>query len=80
MTFEATESTIRNFSQMTRNNFNALYSLTEPGVRKMDTNFREAVSVHKRLAITLRHISWPLEILTQACNTFSMHQSNVHRK
>lgn len=57
MTFESIEDTIKNFTRMTRNDFDLLCSLIEPRVKKVDTVFREALTVRERLAITLRFLS-----------------------
>lgn len=54
MKYEAVEDTIKNFTRMTTIEFEHLKSLIEPHVRKMNTQFREAISVNERLAITLR--------------------------
>ena len=57
MTFESIEDTINNFTRMTRNDFDLLCSLIEPRVKKVDTVFREALTVRERLAITLRFLA-----------------------
>jgi len=54
MRHEAIEHTIKNFTRLTTIKFEHLKSLIEAQVKKMDTQFREAISVTERLAITLR--------------------------
>ena len=57
MRYEAVEDTIKNFTRMTTIEFEHLKSLIEPQVKKMDTQFREAISVTERLGITLRFLA-----------------------
>lgn len=54
--FEAVEETIRNFSRLSQNNFDHIYFLIEPRIRKM-THFREATSVQERFAVVLRFLN-----------------------
>lgn len=42
------------YLRMTRKEFNVLYDLLEPKLRKQNTNFREAISSEERLLLTLR--------------------------
>lgn len=55
--YEAFDNTIKNFTRMTTMEFEHLTSLVEPHVKKMNTQFREAISVIERLAITLWFLS-----------------------
>ncbi|KAL4125802.1 hypothetical protein QTP88_010042 [Uroleucon formosanum] len=57
MRHEAIEDTIKNFTRMTTIEFEHLKSLIEAQVKKIDTQFREAISVTERLAITLRFLA-----------------------
>lgn len=57
MRYEAIEDTIKNFTRMTTIEFEHLKSLIEPQVKKMNTQFREVISVTERLAITLRFLA-----------------------
>jgi len=57
MRHEAIEDTIKHFTRLTTIEFEHLKSLIEAQVKKMDTQFREAISVTERLAITLRFLT-----------------------
>lgn len=57
MRYEAIDDTIKNFTRMSTRDFEQLKILIEPNVKKMDTNFRDAIPVSERLAITLRFLA-----------------------
>lgn len=57
MRHEAIDDTIKNFTRMSTRHFAQLKILIEPYVKKMDTNFRDAIPVSERLAITLRFLA-----------------------
>ena len=57
MTFEVVEDTVKNFTRMSLSDFEHITSFIEPRVKKMDTQFREAITVRERLAITLRFLA-----------------------
>lgn len=55
--YEAVEDTIKKFTRVSTTEFELIKSLIEPSVMKMNTQFREAISVTERLAITLRFLA-----------------------
>lgn len=57
MRYEAVVDTIKNFTRESPTEFESLKLLIEPRVMKMNTQFREAISVTERLAITLRFLA-----------------------
>jgi hypothetical protein len=57
MTFELVEDTVKNFTRMSSSDFEHITSLIELRVKKMDTQFREAITVRERLVITLRFLA-----------------------
>lgn len=57
MRYEAVVDTIKNFTRVSPTEFESLKLLIEPRVMKMNTQFREAISVTERLAITLRFLA-----------------------
>ncbi|CAH2001493.1 unnamed protein product [Acanthoscelides obtectus] len=57
MQFEAVDDTTKNFTRISTEDLNQLRYFIEPRVNKMDTQFREAITVTERLAITLRFLA-----------------------
>lgn len=51
------EALFRNFTRMSREDFEYLLEKISPIVRKSDTNFREAIPAHVRLLVTLRYLA-----------------------
>nr|CAI5838740.1 unnamed protein product [Callosobruchus analis] len=47
----------RNFTRMSRNNFETLLEMVRPIIRKSDTRFREAIPANVRLVIILRFLT-----------------------
>lgn len=57
LAIDETTGQFKNFLRMSQADFQILLNLVGPKIKKMDTNFRKAISVQERLALTLRFLA-----------------------
>ncbi len=68
----------QNFCRMPFKDFEYLLSLTEPAIRKQDTNYRDAISPKERLVITLRFLATG-DSFSSLMYNFEVSKSSVSR-
>ncbi|KZC11870.1 hypothetical protein WN55_03902 [Dufourea novaeangliae] len=71
------QTSFKNICRMSAGEFEMILSLIGPTIAKRDTNYRSTISVHERLAISLRFLATGDSFTSQS--TFLKYESKVSR-